>query len=104
MPPVEITLNEGLFVLRPSGGEDLTVQVSRDDLSGFLTRNTDRLPMLVDLADLRILQSSGVGLLFFLLIEAEKASIPVGFINASELVAKILSIAGVSDLAKIYPD
>lgn len=103
MSLVDINLDDGLYTLSPPGTEDLSLQLSRDDLAGLVTRNVDRLPMLVDLGQVRLLQSAGVGLLFFFLIEAQKAGIRVGFINTSDLVTKVLDIAGVQDVAKVYP-
>ncbi|MCR9142274.1 MAG: STAS domain-containing protein [bacterium] len=102
MASVDIKLIDGLYLIQPMPTQDLSLDLSRDDLAGFIKRNTEQLPMLVDLARVRILQSSGVGLLFYLLVESQKVGMRVGFVNTSELVRKVLDIAGVDDIAKVY--
>ncbi len=104
MSATDISLENGMYILRPAGTQDMSLQVTRDDLAGFIKANEGRVPMLVDLIRVKLLQSSGVGLLFFFLVEAQKANIRVGFTNASELVMKVLDIAGVQDIAKVYVD
>ncbi|MEQ9364220.1 MAG: STAS domain-containing protein [Leptospirales bacterium] len=102
MADVDFKLKDGIYILRPTATRDLSLQLTRDDLTGLIKKNVKRLPTLVDLGQVRILQSAGVGLLFFFLIEAQKAGIRVGFFNTSELVMKVLDIAGVQDIAKVY--
>ena len=104
MSPVDIQKIDGVIVLRPIGTGDLSLQLTREDMTGFVENNSEALPMVVNLESIRILQSSGVGLLFHFLTLAEKNQIRVGFINATELVGKVLDVAGVEHLAQVYKD
>jgi len=90
-------VDDGAVVVRVSGEVDLTVsgQLERVLLAAPSAPDADR--VIVDLEDLRFLDSSGVHALVKGYLATRDAGLPYEVRNASGMVARVLQITGVAE-------
>ena len=102
---VQTSKEDGMYMVRLSGRPDVASDEAKSTIDGLLGENSsEKLPVLVDFSQITGMNSSGVGLLFYLLTESEKRGVPVRFFRVNDLTQKVLTVAGMEDIVAIYPD
>jgi len=98
------TTRDGVVVVRVGGEVDLTVTAVLEQALLDAPKVADVHAIVVDLEDLRFLDSSGVHALVKGYLAARDAGLPFTIRNAAGVVARVLEITGVADALGVAGD
>ncbi len=98
---MNVQISDGFMLVRLPNADAIFTPEGSCSLDPLLDQGAGR-PVLLDFALVKMITSSGVGLLLHFLVAAEKRGTPTALYGANDLVAKIFSVAGVDEITRIF--